>query len=139
MGQLGTLALAAARTWVTTPPHPLFWTGLRLLAAHGGQADVPALVAGLDWLDSRPNDLCGYDELVKGLARIGGPRATEELPRLRRLWFSPHSYERAGYLRARMALDPDGASGCLSEGLWDCESAVRLLAARQVTLERSIP
>ncbi|MFI6265872.1 hypothetical protein [Micromonospora sp. NPDC051006] len=54
MGQLGTVALPAARTWATTPRHPLFWTGVRLLAAHGGQADVPALVAGLDCLDSRP-------------------------------------------------------------------------------------
>ncbi|MFI6265871.1 hypothetical protein [Micromonospora sp. NPDC051006] len=72
---------------------------------------------------------------MKGLARIGGPQASAELPRLRRLWFSPHSYERADYLRARLALDPDGASGCLSEGLGDCESAVRLLAAQHVTLD----
>ncbi|MFG2058107.1 hypothetical protein ACGFI9_29210 [Micromonospora sp. NPDC048930] len=133
--QLGALAVPAARSWARTPRHPLFWTGLRLLAAHGGPADGPALLAGLDWLDSRPDDLCGYDVLVTGLARLGGPDGAAVLPWLRRLWFSPHSYERADYLRARTALDPAGAARALFEGLWDCESEVRLLATRQVALD----
>lgn len=100
--QLGTLALPAARAWAATPDHPLTWTALLLLAAHGDHADVPALVAGLHWLDSRADDLCGYHELTGGLARIGGPEARAALPRLRLLWFSSHSYERSDYLHARM-------------------------------------
>lgn len=135
VARLGSLALPAARSWADSPRHPLFWTAMRILAAHGGPADAPTLVAGLDWLDGRPADLCGYDCLWKGLARVGGPHATAEVSRLRRLWFSPHSYERAGYLKARMAVDPDGVARWLFEGLWDCESAVRLLAAKKVDLD----
>lgn len=136
--RLGLLALPAARRWVGTPGHPLTWTGLRILATHGEAADATALVAGLGWMDSRPGDLCGYDDLAGGLARIGGPTAAAALPRLRRLWFSPHSYERAGYLRALVALDPAGAPRQLAEGLWDCEADVRLLSAQRAPLDGRI-
>ncbi|MEV0398257.1 hypothetical protein [Polymorphospora rubra] len=132
--QLGPAALPAARDWAATPEHPLTWTALRILAAHGDDTDAATLIAGLDWLDSRPDDLCGYDVLVGGLARIGGPTAVEVVPRLGRLWFSPHSYERPDYLRAWVVLDPAGASRGLAEGLWDCEAGVRLLAARHAPL-----
>ncbi|MFB6396131.1 hypothetical protein [Polymorphospora lycopeni] len=132
--RLGPAALPAARDWAATPAHPLTWTALRILAAHGDDTDAAALIAGLDWLDGRPDDLCGYDVLVEGLARIGGPAAVDVLPRLGRLWFSPHSFERSDYLRAWVALDPAGASRCLVEGLWDCEAGVRLLAARHAPL-----
>ncbi|GAB7036966.1 MULTISPECIES: hypothetical protein [Catenuloplanes] len=116
--KLGALALPAARRWAGTAGHPLTWTGLRLMAAHGDATDVPALVAGLDWLDARPDDRCGYDELAGGLARIGGPSAATTLQRLHRLWFSPHSYERASCLRAPATLDPAGAQRKIIEGLW---------------------
>lgn len=135
---LGALALPAARRWIQTPGHPLTWTGLRLLAAHGDAADAPAVVAGLDWLDARPGDRCGYDDLAGGLARIGGRTVAAALPRLHRLWFSPHSYERAAYLRALVTLDPVGARRKVTEGLWDCESDVRLLAAQQTPLTERI-
>jgi len=133
--RLGVLAVPAARRWAATEEHPLRWTALELLAAHGDTADAPALVAGLDWLDSRPDELCGYDDLAGGLARIGGPTATSVLPRLRRLWFSPHSHERASYLRALVTLDPARAPRLLTEGLWDCEEDVRLLAAQRAPLD----
>ena len=132
---MGEPALPAARRWAEAGDHPLTWTGLRLLAAHGGTADVPALIAGLDRLDADPDDRCGYDELATGLARIGGPTATAVLPRLYRLWFSPHSFERAAYLRAMVTLDPPGTRPLLVEGLWDCESDVRLLATQQTPMD----
>ncbi|GAB7045205.1 hypothetical protein [Catenuloplanes indicus] len=110
-------------------------TGLRLLATHGDVTDIPVLVAGLDRLDARPDDRCGYDELVSGLARIGGPPAATTLPRL---WFSPHSYERASYLRALATLDLAGAQRKIIEGLWDCEADVRLLAVQRTPLDDRI-
>jgi hypothetical protein len=99
---------------------------------------VPLLLDGVAWLDSRPDDLCGYDVLVTALARIGGP-GTAGVPKLlRRLWFTPHSYERTSYLRAYLRLDPEGAISGLREGLWDCEEGVRLLAVRRVPLTTRI-
>ncbi|MDI6097219.1 hypothetical protein QLQ12_01170 [Actinoplanes sp. NEAU-A12] len=134
LAELGAGAVPAARSWAATPGHPLRWTAFRLLAAHGADSDAPAVVAGLDWLDERPDDLCGYDELVVGLARIGGSASTAASPRLRRLWYSPHSYERPAYLRALVALDPTGAERFLVEGLWDCETDVRMLAVQRAPL-----
>ncbi|MCU7731157.1 hypothetical protein ODJ79_46235 [Actinoplanes sp. KI2] len=134
LDRLGPHAVPVARRWTADPDDPLRWTAFRLLAAHGDATDAPLLVAGLDWLDSRADDRCGYDELVTGLARIGGPAAATALPRLRRLWFSPHSYERPAYLRALVALDPAGAERLVVEGLWDCETDVRLLAAERAPL-----
>ncbi|NYF58842.1 hypothetical protein [Micromonospora purpureochromogenes] len=135
---VGPPALPAARAWVRADAHPLTWPALQLLAAHGDAGDVPALLSGLDWLDTH-DDRCGYDQLVEGLARIGGAQAREVLPRLRRLWFSPHSYERAAYLRAHAALDPTGVQRRFAEGLWDCEADVRLLSARRVALDGTAP
>lgn len=88
----------------------------------------------LDWLDDRPGDLCGYDELVTGLTRIGGFEAETLLRRVRGLWLSPHSYERAAYLKALIHLDLTGLPRQLFEGLWDCEADVRRLAAERVPL-----
>jgi len=134
LDRLGSRAVPAARRWAADPGHPLRWTAFRLLAAYGSGTEAPLLIAGLDWLDGRTDDLCGYNELVTGLARIGGPVAATALPRLRRLWFSPHSYERPSYLRAFVTLDPAGAEPALVEGLWDCETDVRLLAAEHAPL-----
>ncbi|MEV4640644.1 hypothetical protein AB0J80_25200 [Actinoplanes sp. NPDC049548] len=132
---LGTRALPLARQWAAVPGHPMFWRAHLLLAAHGDESDVPALLAGWEWLDSREEDLCGYDALAAGLARIGGPAAPAVVRPLRRAWFSPHSYERAAYLRALLELDPDSTDRLLTEGLWDCESDVRLIAAGLVPLD----
>jgi hypothetical protein len=122
----------ADEEWETADPDR--WNRLLFAAAHGDESDVPLLLDGIAWLDTRARDRCGYDRLVDGLARIGGP-STAGVPKLlRRLWFTPHSYERASYLRAYLMLDPDGAESGLREGLWDCEGDVRLLAVQRVRL-----
>ncbi|WP_127508793.1 hypothetical protein [Actinoplanes solisilvae] len=131
---LGPQALPTARRWAATPQHPMRWSAQRLLAAHGDETDVPALLTAWDWLDSRPENRCGYDTLATGLARIGGDDARTIVPRLHRLWFSPHSYERAAYLRAALALDPEHVAPRLFEGLWDCEADVRRVAAENAEL-----
>jgi hypothetical protein len=128
-------AVPAARRWAAEPAADLYWRSLTVLADHGDESDGPALLAGLDWLDRRPDDLCGYDRLVDGLVRIGGDAARQALPRVRRLWFSPHSYERAAYLRARLALEPAECDGALTEALWDCEADVRLLAVHHAKMD----
>jgi hypothetical protein len=113
----------------------MVWTAYLVLAEHGEDGDHPALFAAWEWLDRRTHDRCGYDALATGIARIGGPAARAAVPRLRRAWFSPHSYERATYLRAVTALDPDAARLLLREGFWDCESDVRRFAAEHAPLD----
>lgn len=131
---LGAAALPAARGWAQQAPHPLHQTGLDVLVEHGTEPDVPLLRSALRRLDEQRDQLCGYDRLFDGLARIGGAGARAELPRLRRLWTSPHSFERAAYLRARLALDPDEGQKWAMEGLFDCEARVRQLAVLHVEL-----
>ncbi|GAA2387234.1 hypothetical protein [Dactylosporangium salmoneum] len=131
-------ALPAARRVAADPASGPYWQSLCVLAEHGDESDGPALLAGLSWLDTRPDDMCGYDRLVTGLARVGGDAAIQALPKIRSLWFSPHSYERAAYLRARLALEPAACAGALTEGLWDCEASVRVLAARHVPLDEKL-
>ncbi|MFB9447856.1 hypothetical protein Dvina_13360 [Dactylosporangium vinaceum] len=131
-------SLSAARRAVADPASGGYWRGLCVIAEHGDESDGPALLAGLDWLDKRADDMCGYDRLVDGLVRVGGDAARQALPRIRSLWFSPHSYERAAYLRARLALEPDACAGALTEGLWDCEADVRLIAVRRVPLDAKL-
>ncbi|MFI5909455.1 hypothetical protein [Dactylosporangium sp. NPDC051541] len=131
-------SLASARRAVEDPASGGYWRGLCVLAEHGDESDGPALLAGIDWLDKRADDMCGYDRLVDGLARVGGDAARQALPKIRSLWFSPHSYERAAYLRARLALEPDACAGALTEGLWDCEADVRLISVRQVPLDAKL-
>ncbi|WP_432981434.1 hypothetical protein [Dactylosporangium sp. CA-233914] len=47
---------------------------------------------------------------------------------------SPHSYERASYLRSLLQLDLAGTTGMLPRFLLDCEPTVRLLATRHTPL-----
>lgn len=131
---LGTAAVPLARAWAAQPGHPMAWRAATILAGHGDGSDVPALLDAWAWRDRREDDLCGYDLLAEGLARIGGPGARAVLPKLRRAWFSPHSYERAAYLRAVHVLDPSVSGSPLTEGLWDCESDVRRYAAEHAPL-----
>ncbi|MFI7211494.1 hypothetical protein ACIBP4_11655 [Micromonospora maritima] len=135
VGLLGPLALPLARAWAAPPVHPMVWTAYLVLARHGDESDLPALLAAWDWLDRRTDDLCGYDALAEGVARIGGPAARAVVPRLRRAWFSPHTFERAAYLRAVVALAPGDTDPLLFEGLWDCESDVRRFAAEHAPLD----
>lgn len=132
---LGAQAVPLARAWAEPPVHPMIWTACLVLAEHGDDSDLPALLAGWDWLDRRTGDLCGYNNLADGIARIGGPAAQAAVPRLRRAWFTPHTFERAAYLRAITALDRSGADRLLVEGLWDCERDVRQFAAAHAPLD----
>jgi hypothetical protein len=141
-------ALPLARQWAVDQDHPMCWRGTGVLAAHGDESDLPVLLAAWDRLDDDPEDLCGYDILTTGLARICGPggRCHElgdgptvgVVRRLHELWVTPHSHERAAYLRALLVLDPAGVEPLLVEGLWDCEAAVREIAAERVPLSPAV-
>jgi len=98
------------------------------------------LLAALDRLG---DDWCGYDVLTEGLARIlaGSPPATHAdsramlVRRLRQLTAaSPHSYERASYLRSLLLLDTQRTTALLPIHLLDCEPQVRLLATQHTPL-----
>ncbi|MFD0903021.1 hypothetical protein [Actinomadura sediminis] len=128
--------LAQARRWVEAPGHPRYWASAHVLAREGEERDVPALLAAVDRVHTRAEglDRC-YRGLIEGLARIGGGEAARIVPRLRRLWFTPHTYERAAVLRALMLFAPAGEPPRhLLEGLGDCEADVRELAATHVGL-----
>jgi hypothetical protein len=127
---LGAAAVPAARRWAAAGG-PLREAAVTVLAAHGDEPDIPVLLAEIAVLDARPDQLCGYDDLVVGLARIGYPGLPDILDRL---WPTPHTYERTAYLRAYRAADPRAAADRLVEGLWDCEAGVRELAAGHVGL-----
>lgn len=130
--KLGPRSTHIARRWARDPAHPLWWRAVVTLADHGETADVPTLLTALDRLNGDKDDWCGYDVLARGFARLG---VTEVVPRLRSLWRrSPHSFERAAYVAALLALDPEATRQELPEALRDCESDVRLLAAQHVSL-----
>lgn len=135
---VGPPVVGPARTWAVNPDHPLHHSAPHLLAVLGDDADIPVLLAAIDQMD----DWCGYDTLTEGLARIlscspaaaHGDAKVALLKRLRWLTIaSPHSYERASYLRSLLLLNPDVAHH-LSACLFDCEPAVRLLAIQHVPL-----
>ncbi|MHA6762362.1 hypothetical protein [Streptacidiphilus sp. PAMC 29251] len=132
LGQ-GPAALPQARAWHADPASGLAGPAVLVLAEHGQEQDIPRLMA--HWrLLRRNRQWCGYHVLADGLARLG-PAAVCALPALRGMYrWTPHSYERPAALRARLAIDPRGAERTLLHGLWDSESGVRLIAARQVPL-----
>ncbi|MEU8796788.1 hypothetical protein [Spirillospora sp. NPDC048819] len=128
--------LAQARRWAAIPDHPQYWLSVWVVARAGDERDVPALLEAVDRVRTRDGGLSRcYRDLIAGLTRIGGDRAAQIVPRLKRLWFSPHTYERAAVLKALMAFaSPGEPPWQLSEGLWDCEADVRELAAAHVQL-----
>ena len=129
----GALALPQARLWSTDPGSPLRALGLSVVADHGTEQDIPLLMAAWRRLQ-RNSAWCGYTHLADGLARQGAA-ASCALPALRgMLRWTPHSYERAHLLRAWLAIDRRGSERTLWQGLWDCESDVRLIAVQQVPL-----
>ncbi|GAB2925162.1 hypothetical protein GCM10027280_10560 [Micromonospora polyrhachis] len=137
---LGPLGVPAARRWAADAEHPLFHHAPDLLAAYGDGQDIPVLLAALDQLTDR---WCGYDRLTEGLARIlaGSPPAAHADTQVRLVrqlrWLtiaSPHSYERASYLRSLLLLDPQRTTDALPIHLLDCEPEVRLLAAQHAPL-----
>jgi hypothetical protein len=136
----GPSVVRQARAWSADPDHPLFCDAPHLLAEHGDERDIPVLLAALDQL---ADTWCGYDTLTEGLTRIltGSPPAAHAegratlVRRLRgQIRASPHSYERASYLRSLFLLDLPGTTGMLPFFLLDCEPKVRLLATRHTPL-----
>ncbi|MFE3859994.1 hypothetical protein ACFXPT_06130 [Streptomyces goshikiensis] len=125
--RLGALAVPAARGWAVDGREWLARLGADVLADHPEPEAIPGLVAELaeQW---KARAWCGPDTTAKRLARFG-PEAAAAVPVLWRYWrHTPHSYERAAYLRALAAIDPSGLDDAYSESLWDCEERVRLLA-----------
>ncbi|MEU9046510.1 MULTISPECIES: hypothetical protein [unclassified Kitasatospora] len=125
--KLGPPARPAARGWVTSGMPWLARLGHEVLARHIEEQDVPTLLAALerDWVEQV---WCGPMHTARGLARFG-PKAADATSLLRRFWlWTPHSYERPGYLRALAAIDPAGLDGGYVESLWDCQSDARLWA-----------
>jgi hypothetical protein len=136
----GSLVVPLARTWAVDPDHPLFLDAPHLLAEHGDERDMPVLLAALDRL---ADQWCGHDVLTEGLTRMltdAPPAAHAEaraslVQRLRGLLTAtPHSHERASYLRSLLLLDQPGTTGMLPFFLLDCEPGVRLLAAQHTPL-----
>ncbi|MFD5436084.1 hypothetical protein ACFWJ4_28555 [Kitasatospora sp. NPDC127067] len=125
--RLAEQAVPAAREWAASAQAWLSGLGHEVLAAHGDESDIPALVAELErrWVD---RSWCGPDDLARGLARFG-PKAAGAVSLLRRFWLcTPHSYERADYLEALAAMGAAGMAEAYTESLWDCEARARLLA-----------
>ncbi|MFB6891425.1 hypothetical protein ACFCX4_19215 [Kitasatospora sp. NPDC056327] len=104
--------------------------GRRHEEAGAPEGDVEALVGRLEreWVERR---WCGPVRTARALAGFGsGARGAVSL--LRRFWlWTPHSYERVGYLEALAAIDPAGLDGIYAECLWDCEEDARLLAVER--------
>ncbi|MFF1415532.1 hypothetical protein ACFVX6_38165 [Streptomyces sp. NPDC058289] len=125
--RLGALAVPAARGWAVDGREWLARLGADVLADHPGPEALPGLVAELteQW---KASTWCGPDTTAKTLARFG-PEAADAVPVLWRFWrHTPHSYERADYLKALAAIDPSGLDDAYTESLWDCEERARLLA-----------
>ncbi len=125
--RLGALAVPAARKWAVDGREWLARLGADVVADHPGPESLPGLVAELteQW---RARTWCGPDTTAKRLAGFG-PDAADAVPVLWRFWrHTPHSYERADYLRALAAIDPSGLDDAYTESLWDCEERARLQA-----------
>lgn len=127
IARLGALAVPAAREWAADGREWLAALGAAVLADHPGPEALPGLVAELaeQW---EARVWCGADTTAQRLARFG-PEAADAVPVLWRYWRqTPHSYERADYLKALAAIDPSGLDEAYTESLWDCEERARLLA-----------
>ncbi|MFD3536729.1 hypothetical protein [Streptomyces sp. NPDC058664] len=124
--RLGALAVPAARGWAVGEREWLARLGADVLADHPGPEALAGLVAELaeQW---EARAWCGPDTTAKRLAGFG-PDAVDAAPVLWRYWLhTPHSYERADYLRALAAIDPSGLGDAYTESLGDCEERARLL------------
>ncbi|WP_031077120.1 hypothetical protein [Streptomyces sp. NRRL WC-3742] len=93
------------------------------------EQDVPTLIAELErhWVEQQWR---GPAALARGLARFGA-EAAGAASLLRRFWLcTPHSYERAAYLEALLAMEAPGTAEAAVESLWDCEASARLFGIR---------
>jgi HEAT repeat protein len=127
---LGVGALARARSWAR---HSYRDLGIDVLAAHGGDPDVPLL---LDVLGAALGDE-DWDLAAVPAEGLGRLRCRPAIPPLMRGWAeSASSRLRMTVLAALLEIDPHVAEPYLVEGLWDCEDGVRRIAAGAVPLGR---
>ncbi|MEU0936259.1 hypothetical protein [Embleya sp. NPDC005971] len=125
--RLGSLAVPAARGWAVDGGSGRPGGGRTCRPTTPGPRALPGLVAELteQW---KARAWCGPDTTAKRLARFG-PEAADAVPVLWRYWrHTPHSYERADYLKAIAAIDPSGLDDAYTESLGDCEERARLPA-----------
>ncbi|MFG2339358.1 hypothetical protein [Streptomyces yangpuensis] len=125
--RLGVRAVPEARVWVSDERPWLAALGREVLDDHPGPEALPGLLRELADLRHQ-EEWCGPDVTARRLAHIGPP-AADAVPPLRTLLReTPHSYERADYLRAIAAIAPGAAEDLYEECLWDCEERTLLIA-----------
>lgn len=128
---LGPIAVPRARIWAADDRGHSH-VGIGILARHGTEQDIPALLAALrqaladqDWAAAaRP---------VEGLGRL---HARAAVPLLRATWpATGYSYLRPRLLAAIHAGDPEAVRPYAREALWDCEEQARRCAAGLAPME----
>ncbi len=125
--RLGVRAVPEARAWARDERPWLAALGREVVDDHPGPQALPGLLRELADL-RHAGEWCGPDVTARRLAHLG-PLAADAVPPLRALLRdTPHSYERADYLRAIAAIDPGTAEDLYPECLWDCEARTLLLA-----------
>jgi hypothetical protein len=143
--ELGPVAVPRARTWaadcrryagadldIDGDVRFLARHGVRILAQHGTEQDIPVLLdclhralAAADW--------AGAATPVHGLGRL---RAAAALPLLRAAWQpAAYSFLRPRLLTAMHAVSPEAAGPYATEALWDCEDQARDFAATVAPLD----
>ncbi|MGW2274187.1 hypothetical protein [Streptomyces yangpuensis] len=125
--RLGARAVPEARTWARDERPWLAALGREVLDDHPGPEALPGLLRELADLRHQ-EEWCGPDVTARRLAHIGPPAAAAVPPLRALLRETPHSYERADYLRAIAAIDPGAAEDLYKECLWDCEERTLLIA-----------
>ncbi|KOU26591.1 MULTISPECIES: hypothetical protein [unclassified Streptomyces] len=125
--RLGARAVPEARAWARDERPWLAALGREVLDDHPDPEALPGLLRELADLRHQ-EEWCGPDVTARRLAHLG-PQAADAVPPLRALLLeTPHSYERADYLRAIAAIDPGAAEDLYKECLWDCEERTLLIA-----------
>ncbi len=128
---LGPAALPRARAWLTGPDTLLHPFASDVLAAHGQPRDAPAL---LTTFLSACNDDNWYltETCADGLGRL---RHRPAVDALRAAWeHTLHSHARVTFLTALLTITSEDADELTDEGLHDCETQVRALAAHRCTV-----
>ncbi|QMV20782.1 HEAT repeat domain-containing protein [Streptomyces sp. SCUT-3] len=127
-----TRSLERARLW-SARDDALGAAAARLLAARGGGADAPRVLAALRNLVRREGaDAAGLGPLVDGAGRLA---VTCAAPLLRHVYRETASSQLRGRAaRALAVTDPAFASGFAVECLWDCEESTRSLAAAHAAI-----
>jgi hypothetical protein len=121
---LGEVAVPRARVW-TTHRTGCFDIGIAVLARHGTEEDVPALLDDLR-AALRERNWGAAAGPAEGLGRL---RSGSSVPLLKRVWAeTEYAYLRPRLLGALIRTAPHTAESYATEGLWDCEEEVRQAA-----------